>query len=409
MIECPYPQRVLIIHCSYKIKSGEGVIVNNEAKLLRTYGVDVALLILDNTHNFYKTLLYILLAPFNIISFFKVYRKIKFCKPNVVHVHNWHFTLSPSVFIATRLLKVKTVHSLHNYRLLCPSATLFVKDKLFLNSITRLFPVKAIRNKVYKESYLLTLWLTFITRGHHLLGTWKHIDCFIANSFFAKQLFVNSYLQLSPEQIAVKSNFNFLDDTPIATIRNENYLFVGRLSEEKGLFFLLETAVEMGFNIVIIGEGELKQTVINYANTYSNIFYLGRQPRKVVLDELRQCKAMIFPSLWYEGMPLTIIEAMQVGTLVISSEVGVMKEMIQDKVNGLLFRVNDKKNFQAAIQYWEGLSAIEKEQYYLAAYTSFIENYTPKKNAEALLEIYSSNYSVEIKHEKSTIAKSIAV
>jgi len=235
---------------------------------------------------------------------------------------------------------------------------------------------------------LLTFWISFIIRLHHLLGTWKKIDCYTVNSVFAKKLFINSYLKLKPEQIIVKSNFNFFEEGINSTHRGNNYLFAGRLSEEKGIIFLLEAAATMNFNLIIIGEGSLQKKVVEYANKYENITYLGKQPRTLVLEELCKCKAMIFPSLWFEGMPLSIIEALQVGTPVISSNVGVMKEMIQHKVNGLLFNPNDINDFKTALEYFDTLSANERELYNKAAYNSFEKNYTPQQNISQLKKIY---------------------
>lgn len=381
-------KKILIIHCFYRIKSGESVIIFNELELLKANGFNVELLTFSNSDFFFKTFIDLLLAPFNPISFFKVLKKIKLFKPDIVHIHNWHFNLSPSVFIACKLLGVKIIYSLHNFRLLCPSGTLFFKNKLFLNSINKRIPFKAIWCKVYRNSFFLTAWLSFVTRLHYFIGTWSKVDMFVVNSEFAKELFINSYLKINLNKIVVKPNFNFYDDTPVSLIRNENYLFSGRISEEKGIPFLLEAAATMGFKLVVIGEGNLAELVKKFASNYSNIIYLGRQPRSVVLEELRKCKALIFPSLWYEGMPLSIIEALQVGTPVISSRIGVMPEMIDHNINGILFNTHDTGDFIEKINFWESMSTYKREKFYLAARNKFLNSYTPQKNMEHFFELY---------------------
>ena len=159
--------KVLIVHTSYKYKGGEDIVVQEEAKLLTSYGCEVEVLLFSNEGN---TLLKLLQLTFNISAYLKTIEKINLFKPDVVHIHNLHFAASPSVIYAVKKCRIPIVLTLHNFRLLCPSATLFFNGKLFTDSLRQSFPVNAIRKGVYRNA-IITFWLSFSIKLHQWLGT----------------------------------------------------------------------------------------------------------------------------------------------------------------------------------------------------------------------------------------------
>ncbi len=378
--------KVLIIHTTYKYKGGEDTVVAEEMKLLKASGIDVQLLEFSNDG---FTFLKVLQMPFNIASYFKTRKKLQAFKADVVHIHNFHFAASPSVIYAVKSKGVPLVFTLHNYRLLCPSATLFYNDKLFLESLKQKFPWKAISFGVYKNSKLLTLWLSVSMHLHKRIGTWQIASRFIVLTPHAEKVFLESDLKLPHDCITVKPNFSF---APRLT-RNpatDYFLYVGRLSEEKGIMLLLKTFSASVHKIKIAGTGPLRDVVADYSVRFPNIEFMGAVNKDTVFTLLSNASALIFPSVWYEGMPLTIIEAFACGLPVIASRIGAMEYMISDCNNGLHFDAGNENDLLAKLDRWQSLSFDKKEVYRSRAWDTYTRYYSPQNNLRELVDVYKS-------------------
>lgn len=168
------------------------------------------------------------------------------------------------------------------------------------------------------------------------------------------------------------------------------FLFIGRLSEEKGIGYLLDTFKDNGWELQIGGDGPLICTVTDVCNRFPNIRYLGNLTKEQVRQQMQNCTVLIFPSTWYEGMPMTIIEAFSQGLPVIAGNLGAMPAMIKDGYNGLLFKAGDLFDLQAKLTKWQSKLREEKEQFSKNAYQTYLNNYTPEKNLSQLLAIYNS-------------------
>jgi glycosyltransferase involved in cell wall biosynthesis len=140
--------------------------------------------------------------------------------------------------------------------------------------------------------------------------------------------------------------------------------------------------------IKIAGNGPLRSEVIDYASLYPNIEYVGALSGDEVCRLMADCSALIFPSLWYEGMPLTIIEAFACGTPVIASKLGVMENMITTDYNGLHFEAGNENDLLQKIKQWHQLNINEKQVYRQNAQKTYEQYYTPEKNVEQLISIY---------------------
>ncbi|MDR0606037.1 MAG: glycosyltransferase, partial [Bacteroidales bacterium] len=265
--------KILIIHTVYRFKGGEDSVVESEKKLLQENGNEVFSLIFMNSTNPVKALAVFFIALFNPVSYFKVIKTIKKFQPDVVHVHNWHFAASPAIFFAARKKRIPVVHTLHNYRLLCPSGILFHQRKLFLDSLQQEFPWQAIKKKVYRNSISQTFWLAFVIWFHYKIGTWNKVDKYIALTSFGKDLFVSSKSAVFAQKITVKPNFTY----DLHGIKSwlDSFLFVGRLSEEKGIDCLLEAFKSTGLELKIGGNGVLVGDIKKFCGKYHNIQYLG--------------------------------------------------------------------------------------------------------------------------------------
>ncbi|RYG27917.1 MAG: hypothetical protein EOO01_40620, partial [Chitinophagaceae bacterium] len=192
--------KILVIHTIYTTRGGEESVVENEVEDLKRAGHEVKTLFFSNGGNALVQALKIAALPFNPLSYFQTRRILREFRPDVVHIHNWNFAASPSVIRAARAEGIAVVLTIHNFRLLCPSATLFHDGNLFMDSVNGHFPWAAIKKAVYRNSRIITFWLAFSVYVHKKLGTWKGVNKYIVLNEFTRSLFARSDLHLGESQ-----------------------------------------------------------------------------------------------------------------------------------------------------------------------------------------------------------------
>ncbi len=138
------------------------------------------------------------------------------------------------------------------------------------------------------------------------------------------------------------------DPGPVTEQARSGFLFVGRLSEEKGVRVLLEAARLTNEQIFVLGDGPLDAELRQKAP--ANLVLLGRGNREAVHKAMAGAKAVVIPSICYEGFPLTMVEAFAAGTPVIASRIGALAEWVRDGENGLLVSPGDAKALAEALE-----------------------------------------------------------
>lgn len=213
-------------------------------------------------------------------------------------------------------------------------------------------------------------------------------------SEFAKSKFVEA--GLPEEKLKVKPNFvqdSFQDqDFQQVVNQKENfYLFIGRISEEKGIRTLVNawnsSINKSGSKLLILGDGPLKKELQKKSQDNSRISWLGFLDRQQVLDYLKKAKALIFPSEWYEGMPMTILEAFSAATPVLSTNIGSQAEIVDHGKTGLHFEPGKEESLINTVQQFESMKQEQKEMS-LAARREYEEKYTPEVNRLKLQSVY---------------------
>jgi glycosyltransferase involved in cell wall biosynthesis len=382
--------KILLIHNRYLFRGGEDYVFEREKKLLENNHTTETLIFDNSSKSLFK-----IFFP-NIFKLFynpdavkTLKRKIEEFSPDVIHVHNFFPIATPSIFILARNMHIPLVLTLHNYRTICCNGMLLRNNRPCIKCIKNKIPLSGIMYKCYRKSILLSLCVTSIMSVHKLVGTWDNcINKYIVLTNFGKKLFLSSSLlsKSKHHKIIVKSNF--IEDAGVGNISRDNYyLFVGRLSEEKGINVLLAALEHYRFPLKIIGEGPLENKLKNCIIGKEDVLYLGKQQPETVRNEMKKAKALLFPSIWYEGQPLTVIEALSTGTPVICSDIGAVADIITNHQNGIHFRFGDAKDLAEKIKEFD-MFKMEKEAMYKSARDTYSEKFTPIKNLEALEEIY---------------------
>lgn len=379
--------KILQIHNQYTKKGGEDGVVEAEKNLLRSEGNAVEQLFFDNSsvHGieklkiFYKSL-------YNLQAQKVVREKIKSFQPDLIHIHNLFYVASPAILYEAQKQKIPVVLTIHNFRLICSGALLLRNGAVCELCIQKKLPLAGIQHKCFQNSALKTAQLTLITGLHKLLGTWQSkVDAYITLTEFVKNKLAYSSLNLAQDKIRVKPNFAHDKGFTNFEERKSFFLFVGRLSPEKGIKVLLEATKIYDFHLEIIGGGEMANIVKEYAQHNPKIIYHGFQGQDFIIEKMKQSKALLFPSIWYENMPLTLLEAFSTGTPVIISDIDNLNELVQNGYNGLHFRTGSSKDLAQKVKYFEENTS---PLFYENARNTYENLYSPQKNCEKLMEIY---------------------
>lgn len=381
--------RILLVHNAYQQFGGEDTTFLNEKALLEAAGHEVFPLLFDNkaSESAAGKLGLLWRSIYNPASAERVQEAIRAHRPDVMHAHNFFYTASPAIFSAAKALGVPTVATIQNYRLICSGAYLMREGKVCELCVHQTFPLHGIRHGCHRGSALATAQLTLNTGLHKMRGTFRQdVDRFVVVTEFNRQKLLNSSLHLGPGQVVVKPNS--VEDQGFAPPeqRTGPYLFVGRLSPEKGILTLLEAAKQGRFPLEILGGGPLKEAVEAAAAAYPNIRYLGFQPRPVILEKMKQAQALLFPSVWYEGLPLTICEAFSTGLPVIISHLGNLNEIVTEGRDGLWFTPGDAAALADAVRRYE---AADRVALSAGARQTYLDRYTPARNLASLEALYA--------------------
>ncbi|MBC7903780.1 MAG: glycosyltransferase family 4 protein [Gemmatimonadaceae bacterium] len=383
--------KILFIHNRYKLEGGEDTAVALEIQLLREKGHEAELLEFNNDEigaGMAKAAA-ALKAFYNRESAGRLKEKLKTFHADIIHVHNLFFTASASVLYEAARLKIPVVMTLHNYRLICANGLLLRDNHICELCVNKTFPVYGVKYRCYRDSAAESALVTAVTGVHKLTGAWtEKVDHFIALTDFAKDKFLHSSYSPDPEKTSVIPNY--VPDHKLRGIpRGDHFLYVGRLSKEKGVNSLLGAFLKTpAQNLVIAGDGPERNELEQKSEGAGNISFVGKQEKKQVLELMEKARALIFPSVCYEGLPFTIAEAFSTGTPVIASRLGGMKEMVRDGLNGYHFTAGDSDALCEALNRFD--SNENMGSMYEAARQTYLDNYNANTHFEAIFRLYKS-------------------
>jgi len=309
-------------------------------------------------------------------------------RPDVAHLHNIWYLISPSAYTACRDAGVPVVQTLHNYRMFCANA-LLLRDGRPCEKCVGRAPWRSVRYGCFRGSRLATAPVAFSEWLHAARGTWSSgVDRYIALTKFALERFVAA--GVPRERISVKPNF--LADPPSPRGgTGRGALFVGRLTPEKGIPVLLDAAARVehrDFGLDIVGDGSLRETVGQAAQqSGGRIRVAGLRRRDYCLEAMRRALFVVVPSVCYENFPLAIVEAFASGTPVLASRLGAMAEIVDDGRTGRLFTAGDAADLARAMA-WMTAHPGECAAMGRAARSAFEARYTADTNFAMLMSIY---------------------
>lgn len=344
--------KILLIN-SYFEKGGAEVVFMDSFHGLQKYGSNLECVvaasgsineensfILDSWEN------HKILAPFyyifNFRNIFLLWRLLQKFSPDIIHLHGFLGTLSPSILFVIKLWKrfhtLKVVQTVHDYHVICPNASAYNynQKKKCLECVGQ-----KIKTKIFYDNCDRRGWIYSIMKGIrsfvaiNMAGHQKMVDLFITPSLFLQEQMLKE--GILPEKLLVLRNpLNAKNDTKV--VKTNTIVYFGRFSKEKNLDFLLEVfrhSLKEHFllpNLLLIGDGEeaekLKANVILY-NLQERVTFLPFQAREKLHKIIAEAKVMVLPSSVYETYGLVIFEAILQNILPITSNNGGLKESIE--------------------------------------------------------------------------------
>lgn len=303
---------------------------------------------------------------------------------DVVHVHNTWFALSPAVFATVRNEGFPVVATVHNYRLSCVNA-LHYRDGAVCEDCVGHMPWRGVIHRCYRGSAAQSAVVAVTIGAHRLAGTWrKDVDVVIALTSFAAMKLATA--GVPSERIAVKPNV-VEDPGPrvIPASMSRKLLFVGRLTEDKGVTDLVEAWSEidpLDLELQIVGDGPLLSSI--QSSIRGTVSMTGSIPADAVRRLMLSARALVLPSRWFEGLPMVLVEALSCGLPVVVPDHGALPEVAGEA--GVTFAAGDRARLASALNSLASDSLVADKS--AVAIETYRERFTPSQGLTRLEDIY---------------------
>jgi glycosyltransferase involved in cell wall biosynthesis len=270
-------------------------------------------------------------------------RLVKNVQPDVAHLHNVYHQLTLSVVDELADTNIPIIMTLHDYKPVCPSYTLYTDNEPCHRCVTGT-PIHAVKHRCVKGSRAASALGAMEAVATRVRRTYHRVDAFIAPSrHIAAMMVAGGH---PAERIHVIPNFVADEQFAGPGMRElpdqPTFLFVGRLEEVKGVDVLLAATRATGgaISVTIVGDGPLEPAVTR-AQSDGVVRYLGRRSWEEISQLMDRANALVVPSLWEENCPMVALEAGARGCPVIAADRGGLKELVTHGYDGLLVRAGD--------------------------------------------------------------------
>jgi glycosyltransferase involved in cell wall biosynthesis len=327
---------------------------------------------------------------------------------DLVHMHDIHRQMSPSILHEIKKRRIPVVMTLHNYKMICPSFLMMAHGKP-CEACDQGKYYNAVKFRCVKGSLSRSFLLSLASYLHHrILDIYKNVDIFIAPSIFLKnkheEMGFNKKMVHLPYPLDIKE---FEHINAGATAYNDDgrivFVYFGRLEPEKGLYTLFESIKNIFKNgsgnetvFRIIGDGPIKGELQEIArkNDMGHIKFLGFLKGENLFTEIKKANVVIIPSEWYENYPVSVMEAFALGRPVIGARIGGIPEMVKDNKTGLTFESGNPVDLSEKIKYV--ITNPDAAVSWGKTARQFIEReVNPERHYQQLMEIYNMAMSRE--------------
>ncbi len=325
---------------------------------------------------------------FNFNAEKNIEKLIKVTNPEIAHLHIFQHQLSPSILYPLKRKKIPVVYTVHDLKSVCLNYKMF-NSKGICEECKGEKYYKCFTNKCVKNSKVFSLVNVIEGYLHELLKSYELIDMFITPSNFYKEKLIE--FGMPREKVVHIPNFISAVEFEPKYEYEDYFVYVGRLSEEKGILTLIKAMKEVyKSKLIIVGTGPLENDLRNYAkkNAIVNVEFAGFKSGHELKELIRNSKFMVIPSEWYENGPMSMLECMAYGKAIVGADIGGIPEMLIyengvkfesgneiDLTNKIMELLQDEE--KCVLMGKNGRSAVE-------------ENYDKSTHIRAIQSVYSA-------------------
>jgi glycosyltransferase involved in cell wall biosynthesis len=273
---------------------------------------------------------------------------LKRVRPDVAHAHNIYHHISPSILGLLKSRGIPTVLTLHDLKIACPAYKMLTHDGICERCRGgRLHNL--VLNRCIKDSAMLSAVVLVEAVLHRLLGSYNRcVDMLIVPSKFYIEKFCEWGLPRS--HFRHVPNFVNVHQYQAQYSPGRAFLYLGRISNEKGLATLIRAAAAAHCPLQIAGTGPELARMQELATALgSDVAFLGYLTGAPLHAAIRAARAVVLPSEWYENAPMSLLEAYALGKPVIGARIGGIPELIRENETGITFAAADQQALGAAL------------------------------------------------------------
>ena len=346
--------RILIINDTCKEVGGAETYIFGIIKLLREQGDEVYLFSYNDERKEDECSL-VMKHPKKKARFFmnkfgfsrRVYKEltnyIKRINPDLIHVHN-NYVYSNSVLLALKKSKKPVIHHVHDWGLICPTSWSVYKKSLKVCK-----SVEGIQFKCLRKGCL---------PFHHWVSTYLRnkirikLERNVVDLFISPSIRLRDYLKdhnMGP--VIWLPQFIEFEDVKITMPRNNIVLYVGALSKNKGVEYLVKAFPLIkrrvrGVKLYIVGDGPEKaalEGLTKEMKVEKDVTFFGKIPHDKVVQHYKKAKVLVMPSIWMENSPFVLYEAMSLGKPIVATKRGGIVDLVRNNVNGFIVKATDSE------------------------------------------------------------------
>src|SRR5271168_1254844 len=396
--------RILFIHNFYQQFGGEDSVAIAERRLLEERGEDV--LFWSRHNDEIKNY-----GPLQKLNFFRetiyssrtvtdIEKAVGEFKPDVAFVHNIYPLISPSLYSALQKMRVPLVQVLHDFRPFCSNGWFYIDGKI-CERCKLGNHLHGIVKRCYRDSYALSTLYSTALGVNRWAGMLDKVDAFICLTGFFKKKIMEA--GIPEKKIFIRPNF--IDAPPLdiptrevkttdlqSTSNGGGYaLFLGRLSNEKGLWTLIRAFEQLPeVELKIVGTGPLEEELRKYVRekNLSNIDLVGFKSGDEKWKLIRNCQFAVVSSEWYENFPIVVLEYFAGAKPVIASRIGGLPYVVEEGKSGLLFEAGNAADLADKVRRLRAAPA-EGEAMGRRGRQLAETEYGPQKSYDSLMQIFT--------------------
>lgn len=305
---------------------------------------------------------------------------------DVAHAHNVYHHISPAVFGAIRAEGVPLVLTLHDLKLACPNYKMMTHDGLCERCRGGAIR-NVVKHRCVKNSLALSTLIYVETAMNRLLRSYEHVSRFVVPSYFLLEKMVD--WGWPRDRFVWIPNFVDVDSFAESAETSDSFLYVGRLSYEKGIRTLIDAVAAAGVSLDVVGAGPEEAALkAQVERTGARVTFHGYRSGQDLRDLVARARAVVLPSEVYENAPLSVLEAYAAARPVIGARIGGIPELIREGRTGATFASGDSADLAQRLREFAGYAAARLREMGAEGREWVRENFTASRHREMLLQEY---------------------